>query len=295
MSKKIYAIIASLLVSTASYATEVVKLYWPFGPASASTLYRAVIDEANTTQQQHRFVMEFATGGGGIIAVNAAGSSQQPALLGHTSSFFISPITNKNATYNVNDWRMLYKICDLKFVLASAKFKTIHDIPKNTHVTVGIQGVGTTTDLIARRFFKDYTNITFVPFQNANESISAALGKHVDLILTIPGDALGHRDAGTLNVLGITGTQSVNNVPTFVSQGIDGIDELVGAYYIFVNNNIDQSLQKQWKELFNTLNRDLINLASNRLFCEPSTITIDKLDDEFIKANNFWKSMVQQH
>jgi tripartite-type tricarboxylate transporter receptor subunit TctC len=292
MSKKICALLAlSWFVSSAAYASEVVKMYWPFGQVAATNLYRVVID--NSVNQQHKFVLDFATGAGGVVAVNAAANSTTPAVLAHTASFFISPKTNKNATYNVNDWRILQQICDIQYPVASTKFKTMKDISKNQPVTLGVVGVGTTTALVGKWLQQSFPNATLIPYGTAAELTTAVLGGHVDMIVSLPGDVLNHHTAGTMNILGVTGKTPIQNIPTFGSQGYKGAEELVGAYYILVNKKVDVKLQEQWKTLFNSVNQQELDKVSNQNFCTPSRIAPKDLDAQFIKTNDFWTALTK--
>lgn len=68
--------------------------------------------------------------------------------------------------------------------------------------------------------------MSWVPFQGGAEALTQALGGHIDVSHTTPSLALGHVQAKTARVLGITDKARLEvmpNVPTFREQGIDQV------------------------------------------------------------------------
>jgi hypothetical protein len=55
-----------------------------------------------------------------------------------------------------------------------------------------------------------------------------------------------------VNVLGITGTVSHPGLPTFKSQGIQGLDSLTSNYYIFVSTSVPIHIQQELNQIFNS-------------------------------------------
>ncbi|WP_052670042.1 tripartite tricarboxylate transporter substrate binding protein [Nitriliruptor alkaliphilus] len=70
----------------------------------------------------------------------------------------------------------------------------------------------------------DATAINYVPFSGGGEAMTAALGGHVDAVVTGAGEALGQVEAGTLRALATSapaGESPIEGVPTLQDEGID--------------------------------------------------------------------------
>jgi tripartite-type tricarboxylate transporter receptor subunit TctC len=288
MSKTILTALMAVFTVFAATAGETVKMVWPFGPVAATNPYRNIIEQANAKQNQHTFVLDFASGAGGTVAVNTVANSSAPALLAHSAAFFVNPKISESTPYNVNDWRVIRHICDIQYPLASLKFKNMKDLPKDKPITVGVVGLGSTTHLVQQWFAHQHPTMVAVPYKSATAALSDVMGGHLDMTVTLPGDVMGQYEAKTINVLGVTGNRPIKDIPTFVSQGYAGTEKLVGSYFIFANKKLDPALTESWKQLVNSVNQEDVNRISNQIYCTPAQTKASDLDSEFTKIDGFW-------
>ena len=80
--KKILLLIALILVTALAQAQLTVQVIWPFDPgANHASIVRALIDNANKTQNKYQFVFVNKSGAGGIIAANAVLNSTELIFL----------------------------------------------------------------------------------------------------------------------------------------------------------------------------------------------------------------------
>ena len=86
-------------ISTTVYATETIRVYSPYSPSHSGTpAILRVLNEANNSQKNYQFVLEFKPGGNQIIAVKS---------LDATSLAIIAPAFVENVEtgkLNFNDY-----------------------------------------------------------------------------------------------------------------------------------------------------------------------------------------------
>ena len=100
MKKLIVLILATVAMS--SQAAQIVSIVWPFNIGSTQANYaRALVTEANKTQNKFTFVLENKTGAGSSIAANYVANSRELSIMAaNAGSGFVYFIAIKL------DWRL---------------------------------------------------------------------------------------------------------------------------------------------------------------------------------------------
>lgn len=293
MKKILLTFLSVFVLGSYAWASEPTKMIFPFGPVAAANPYRAMIEQITQNHSKTPFVMEFAAGGGGLVGTTLALNATRPVVLAHSSAFFIAPKLPANrGLYDPNEWRMIKHVCDAPFGLVSKNYKNIRDVPKDRPVVVGLLG---STSQLAFSVLRDiHPNWEALQYKTSSQALTDVMGGHIDMAFVLPGEFMGHYDAGTVNVLGVTGPAPLKNIPTLVSQGYTAAETLNTAYYIFVNKKVDPALQESWKQLFNSLNQTEIDRASLQTFCVPSKLRPADLDKEFAARDRAWAALVNK-
>lgn len=287
MKKTLLAILVAVAMPAVA-TTETVKTIWPFGPVAATQPMRAIFEEANKSQKNYNFVLDFVSGGGGAPAVAAVSNSKDPAMLAHTSSSFIlNPLMLDPAPYSVSDWQVLDTICSVPLVLASRKYKTLVDIPQDRPVSIGFTGVGSTAHLLAKVIATKYPRLVEVPYKASTQAVTDALGGHVDLVITLPGDSLAQHRAGELTIIGVSGKKRLENIPTLSSLGINKADDFTTTYFFAVPKAMDANKAKAWQTVLRNA-KPAARQAMDNINCEPVDIPVNQLDARFDQLNKFW-------
>jgi len=65
------------------------------------------------------------------------------------------------------------------------------------------------------------------------------LGGHIDGSVDTIGKSVTSRFGSDVAILGITGKKNQGKFSTFQSQGVKGLEDLVGDYLVFVNSSVD--------------------------------------------------------
>lgn len=243
-----------LCMSIGAYAEpKVVHAVWPFAIGSSqANLVRAVLDNANKQQSKYQFVFVNKPGAGGAIAANVVLESSELQVLFSSSSFYVRPLLYKDS-HDVDKFNLIGGICMAQpFGIYSKKFVSAKDLPgKNS--TIGVIP-GSITTLVARATKRDNTGIeiTEIPYKGTPEATSDMLGGHIDGSVDTVGKSVLGRFGPEVNVLGITGKRNIGTLKSFQSQGVKGLEELVGDYLIFVPTTVDPQVKEELNKIFNT-------------------------------------------
>ncbi len=262
--KKIFALLATLLITSSVFAQKVVPIIWPFSPASPqSNMIRTAIESANAQQNKYQFVFQSRPGAGGVVAANAAKESKELVILATSSSFYIRPLLYKDS-HNVDDFTMVAPLCNAQpLAIYSKKISSLTDI-QNRHASIGVVP-GSITTLLVRTLKRENPEIKIieVPYKGTPESSADMLGGHIDGNVDFIGNTVAAKFGTDIKVLGMTGVRSLNGYPTFKSLKIKGLENLTVDYFFFVNKTVDNATRQ---ELYKILTDALTEKPKS--FCE---------------------------
>lgn len=252
--KKLFSLIAATLLSTAAMAEpKVVQAVWPFAIGSSqANLVRAVLDNANKQQDKYKFIFVNKPGAGGAIAANTVLESPELQLLFSSSSFYVRPLLYKDS-HDVEKFKLVSGICMAQpFAIYSKKLTSVADLKRPQDSTVGVIP-GSITTLITKTMKRDNVGFTIseVPYKGTPEATTDMLGGHIDGSVDTVGKSVTARFGNEVKALGITGKQNHGQFVTFQSQGVKGLEELVGDYLIFVPSGVDAATREELNRIFN--------------------------------------------
>ena len=251
--KKIFALFLMTVVSLVSQAQPVINVVWPFSISSAdANMTRALIDQANQQQTKYKFVFLSKQGAGGTIAAGQVLDNPTNHVLISSSSFYVRPMLYKES-HDATQFNLINTICHGKpLAIFSKKYASLKEIG-NKEISIGINN-GSIVQLVSRGV-KAGSNfkIVEVPYKGTPEANKDVLGGHLDASVDFVGPATFSRFPTNtkVNVLGITGNVSHPGMPTFKSQGIEGLDILVSNYNIFVSKTLPVAQQQELNIIFN--------------------------------------------
>jgi tripartite-type tricarboxylate transporter receptor subunit TctC len=247
MLKALAALLVGITISFSSVASQTVEIIWPFAPGShqASAL-RKIIENANSLQENYKFVFGSRPGAGGAISVQHMLNEKKLVLTMHTTRFFTRPIFYPNESYNVNDLTPVAIPATMSpLVIVSKKYKNLNEIKKQKELTVGVN-YGSITEITARalQLALPDTKLILVSYPVGLNAVNDAIGGHIDMTVNLPRDIIQHVETGNLFVVGSTGTKDYPGIKTFKSQGINELNNLVVNYIIIAASKIDNTVIK---------------------------------------------------
>jgi tripartite-type tricarboxylate transporter receptor subunit TctC len=258
--KKLIASLALALVSSLSQAQTVINVVWPFSISSAdANMVRGLIDQANTQQNRYKFVFLSKQGAGGTIAASWVLENADNHVLISSSSFYVRPMLYKES-HDASQFAMIGTVCNGKpLAVFSRKYATLKEVG-NREITMGINN-GSITQLVSRGISAGSSiKVAEISYKGTPEATTDVLGGHLDSSVDYVGPVTFARFPSNtkVHVLGITGTVSHPGMPTFKSQGIDGLEILTNNYNIFVSKALPATQQQELNTIFNNAFNDVV-------------------------------------
>jgi tripartite-type tricarboxylate transporter receptor subunit TctC len=294
--KKLLTILLLTLSLTAHSRENVTIAYSWAASDPAANFDRAIINEANRIQDRFTFIFEAKPGAGGTVAANFALTNAN-TVLATSSAFFIRPNFYPNDSHDVGAFREIMPKCVVPALITSVKYNRWQDVPHDRYLTIGVSGLGTTTHLIAEQLRLKYPDIQVIPFKSTSESLVNMLAGQIDLSVNFIGDveswARENHTKKTVNLLGVTGTQTFENVPTLISQGFSpNLAFMSPPHQYLVSARIDQGRFQELRSILaKAADTPRVRAAYYIDRCQPITIKDTQLDqyyqDQIIKWKKF--------
>jgi tripartite-type tricarboxylate transporter receptor subunit TctC len=236
-----------------SHAKETIAVYWPFGSGDGQALHvRAMLDQANADQNQYAFYLESAPGAGGLIAAQKTLQSKTPALLAHTSTFFVRPYLYKDNSYRFSDFQIVTAMSETPLALVANTNQNDKTMFAKESVKMGIAGLGTTSHIIALRVKQKHSNLLIVPYKTLADTVNDLNSNTIDMNLNFIRSA---EQFPNFRIIGITGKNTVKNYQLLHAQGYD-TSSLTIPLVVLAPASMDLQKLKKLNEILNQASRN---------------------------------------
>lgn len=180
MKKKLYAILTAVIMSFAhadyALSAETIKIYSPYSASHSGTpaLLR-LIDQANSSQQIYKFVLEFKPGGNQIIAVKSIEPETSLAVI--APAFVDNVSTGK---LDITDYVPIWALGDACWAVITNK-----PLAGAKEFTVGGVGIGNASHLTALSLGEKYNfKVRYILFKSNNDALINMVGNNgVELVI----------------------------------------------------------------------------------------------------------------
>ena len=252
--KKLAAGLLIALTCGFASAGENVTIVYGFGPGDVQAqMARTLVNEANKLQDKYTFLFDIKPGAGQSVAANYVLRTPN-TILATSSAFFVRPVFYPNESYNIPDFKELLPLYEDPACIASSKFKSWSEVPTDRVLTVGISGMGATTHLIAMQLATKYPKIKPVAFKSTSEADLALVSGQLDFQIGFLGEAMpwvGNTGSDKhLNILSVTGTKTINGIPTLSSQGFPKVlDQMSIPEHLVVPATTSSDKTQEWRNI----------------------------------------------
>jgi tripartite-type tricarboxylate transporter receptor subunit TctC len=295
--KKLLAIIACAL-SMNVMAAENVTIYYAWTASDSIANYsRALAMEANKIQNKYTFIFDTKPGAGGAIAANHV-LREPNSVVAHSTAFFVRPVVFPNESYDINQFRPLWNHCTSPMIIASSKYKSWKDVPKNKPLTIGVSGLGVTTHLAAIELQETYPNLTVVPFKSSNDSMLSMVSGQTDLHVGFVSQAEqwtkdNINSDRRVNILGITGSKQIKTYKTLASQGFQNtFAQMNVGHILLVSNKFDEEKMREIHGYFTEAAKAKSVLDAYSIdYCEPLKTKYEDMPKFFANSAEYWKKL----
>lgn len=287
-----------LMFSSAAMAKENITLAysWTAGDKAAN-YYRALVEEANRAQSRYNFIFEPRPGAGGTVAANHALTSPNTILWINSSAGFIRPNLYPADSHDITRFRSILPMCVSPFVIASVKYSSWKDVPRDAVLTIGNSGVGTTTHLVSIQIARNYPNMVIVPFKSTSEALLGVLSGAVDFSVGFYGDSEEYRQPGSprfVHWLGQTGRESVKGGELLANQGFNrDLLDMSTPQQIFAARAMNEERFRQLRSILQRAAQSPTVLAGQAAdTCTPNSLMPDsQLTSWFEQQQAQWRRL----
>ena len=239
-------------------------------------------------------------GAGGTIAAQYIDQNPADTILLGSAAFFVRPHTFPNESHNLDNFQQLKVLCTAPMAIASVKYATWDQIPRDKPLTIGVSGYGTTSHLDSLQIKKQYPQLEPVPYKSTTDTLNALQGGFLDFAVGFlsefkPWQGRNATNAAAITVLGITGKHSVAGAPTLASQGFKSLDQMSNPQQLIISKKISAEKREEW---FNILNRAAQSTEVLNAYavddCVPNNMTSQQNLKFYEQQRKLWRELSSQ-
>jgi tripartite-type tricarboxylate transporter receptor subunit TctC len=237
-------IVAFAVALLTGLATSALAQEWPqksiriivaFGPGGGSDIVTRIIGQRLQERFGQPVVVENKPGAGGTLGNEiVARADKDGYTIGiMTAGQIIAAVMNKSLRYDtLTAFDSIGQVATAGLLMSTRpdfpanNVKELVEMAKASpgKLSFGTAGFGATQHLAAEMFKQVAgVNMLHVPFRTSPETITAVLGKQVDVIIDTVSAVLGQVQSGQLKALAVTGKDrfpAVPNVPAAIESGV---------------------------------------------------------------------------
>ena len=254
--KRLLAFLFAALSLVANAQSIKTPAIWGWIPTSNQGTYiRAILDEANKNQSKYEFIFENRPGAGSNIAARyALAPHHSTVVFANSTAQFIRPYLYPDASFKISDFKPVM-VMGISPAAMITKGKTLEQLLKQDRINFATAGTGSTIHLMEEALAKDikkkYPNkdIQMVHFASTNEAFLSVMGGHTDATFEFLGDAKAKAMPET-TLIGLTGKNRIEGIPTLASQGYPDLTELQGIFAFYVPAATPQAVVDELQQIF---------------------------------------------
>lgn len=294
--KKLLALL--FLFGLNAQAKENIIILYAYGPAdSVANYHRTLANEANKIQDKYNFILDTKPGAGGAIATNQI-LRENNYILAHSTAFFIRPNIYPKESYDLTQYKEQFVHCTAPMAITSSKYNNWKEVPTNQILTIGISGLGVTTHLAALQVQKKYPKMNIIPFKSTTESLMSMVSGQIDFHIGFISEAEQWAKENTnlkvnVNILGITGTKSLNKYQPMIREGFDSsFGSMNVGHHLILPVKYDDTKAKEFYDIFvQATKTESVRNAYAVDYCEPANVNYNDLGKFFNFHTEYWKKL----
>lgn len=292
--KKLLTILPTIVVLGHAKA-EVITLIYPFSLANPMAQYsRSLAIEANNLQKKYTFILDAKPGAGGAIAAKFVETNTN-AVLATSTAFFVRPNFYPNESYDPNNFLPLMVQCTSPMAVASSKFKSWQEVPRESQLNIGISGLGATSHFVAIQIKNKYSNAELVPYKSTRDSLLDLVSGRIDFHVGFVGELVPWVTENKVTILGVTGKTTVSGIPTLSSQGFSNTEQIVQIHSLMVPKSMPNSTYTEIREIFmNAARSRSVQESYSVDYCANLVLDSQQTQQWYVSQQKLWQNLSQK-
>ena len=232
---------APAVLAQAGYPNKPIKFIVPLAPGGAIDFIARAIGERMSGTMGQQIVVENRTGAGGVIGMDTAMKSDPDGytvLITNDNAASAPHIANLPHDYTKEMQGVCYLGRQSQFLAAhsSLNIGTVKELVDYVKANPGLgyasSGVGTNQHVAGEWFSKEAgIKLEHVPYRGAGQAINDLIAAHVKTAFLGPTALVQHYKAGTLKLLGHTGSKRSPTLPEIPTLEESGYKVVLDAWY----------------------------------------------------------------
>jgi tripartite-type tricarboxylate transporter receptor subunit TctC len=232
---------APAVLAQAGYPNKPIKFIVPLAPGGAIDFIARAIGERMSGPLGQQIVVENRTGAGGVIGMDTAMKSDPDGytvLITNDNAASAPHIANLPHDYTKEMQAVCYLGRQSQFLAAHASMNisTVKELVDYAKANPGLgyasSGVGTNQHVAGEWFAKEAgIKLEHVPYRGAGQAINDLIAAHVKTAFLGPTALIQHYKAGTLKLLGHTGSKRSPTLPEIPTLEESGYKVVLDAWY----------------------------------------------------------------
>jgi len=232
---------APAVLAQAGYPNKPIKFIVPLAPGGAIDFIARAIGERMSGPLGQQIVVENRTGAGGVIGMDTAMKSDPDGytvLITNDNAASAPHIANLPHDYTKEMQGVCYLGRQSQFLAAhsSLNIGTVKELVDYVKANPGLgyasSGVGTNQHVAGEWFSKEAgIKLEHVPYRGAGQAINDLIAAHVKTAFLGPTALVQHYKAGTLKLLGHTGSKRSPTLPEIPTLEESGYKVVLDAWY----------------------------------------------------------------
>jgi tripartite-type tricarboxylate transporter receptor subunit TctC len=232
---------APAVLAQGGYPNKPIKFIVPLAPGGAIDFIARAIGERMSGPLGQQIVVENRTGAGGVIGMDTAMKSDPDGytvLITNDNAASAPHIANLPHDYTKEMQGVCYLGRQSQFLAAhsSLNIGTVKDLVAYAKANPGLgyasSGVGTNQHVSGEWFAKEAgIKLEHVPYRGAGQAINDLIAAHVKTAFLGPTALVQHYRAGTLKLLGHTGSKRSPTLPEIPTLEESGYKVVLDAWY----------------------------------------------------------------
>lgn len=282
------------------FPSKNINLVVPFGAGGGTDAVARKLANIAEKDLNKSIIIVNKTGGAGAVGMTYGAKSRKD---GHTVTMITREIVSlplmklSPITYKEFDLVNLVNV-DPAIILVNkdSKYNNIKDLIEDAKANPGkVKFASTAKPNFYALALETETGIKFnhIPYNGASEAIPSILGKHTDLTIVNPGEAIGQIKSGQLKPLGIMAKDRLETLPEVPTLKENGYDIISGTWRGLavpkgtdpkITNKLNQVFETainsdEFKEFMNNSNFGIkyLNNKEFNTFIEEDTLTINNI------------------